>query len=107
MSLKQQVIKSFLVGFGTTSGALTAAGFVGIISNYFYKNYIKESDRKPSDADNDDPSVNLNSIVNSGPNTDIGQMSPLPYEGNTYSQYSLPPQIDTKLEAVNSHHYHV
>lgn len=68
MSYRQQIITSFIIGFGTMSGALTAAGIVGVVSKYIYSQYLKENVRdrfkpsletQPGDDDSTEPVVQM------------------------------------------------
>lgn len=114
MTIKQQIFTSFIIGFGATSGALTAAGIVGAVSTYIYANYLKQSIRdrfKPSDREASSPDY-FDSVSNTLQMDDINletqllqnnNNKPLPYEGDMYAQVSIDAQKE--LFASNSHRF--
>lgn len=112
MSYKQKIVTSFLVGFGTTSGALTAIGIAGAVSRFFYNQFFKQSTRERF---NQGISSTNEDKIEDEENTskpDI-QMNPMPYDGETlYTKYPsnvhpIQPLYDQDIEAFNSHRFPV
>lgn len=121
MTFKQQMFSYFLIGFGTTSGALTALGVGGIVSQYLYtkwkgnsRDQLKTSEQSELNEFFDASSDTTQTPV-STQDSDIGD--PIPYENNSNSKVFSPSNDDPELsfpalfvplltmEASNSHLY--
>jgi hypothetical protein len=117
MSIKQQIFTSFIIGFGATSGALTAAGIVGAVSTYISTyistkylnpatNHSHIQDREASSPDYFDSVSNTLQMDDINLETQLLQNNnnkPLPYEGDMYAQVSIDAQKE--LFASNSHRF--